>query len=196
MVDNITNAPENIDMDGFTALISQYGGVSKTNKFHVRINDNGVIGRLVEGIPILRDLQFLCDTAELPGRTLNTEKYRYYGPEVQFPTLTSYTEMNLTFICRNEMYEREFFDRWMQFINPIRTYNFRYKDDYSTKIDIFQYSEVADENDLLKPTYLISLEKAYPIIVTQMPLLWADDAYHRVNVTFAYDRWYRNNNEI
>jgi hypothetical protein len=188
----IIDAPKNNDLNDFRAVLGRYSGLSKTNKFVVQIVPSVALVNMFEGAKdIIRDLQFLCEVSELPGRSIATSEVRYYGPSVKFPFQTAYTEISLTFICRGDLFERDFFDSWMQYINPIKHYDFRYKDDYATTVHIFQYSDVAEDYKFLDPVYQISLENAFPINLNPQQLVWADDSYHRIGVTLNYDRWYR-----
>lgn len=191
----IFNAPNTSKPVDFLAVAGRYGGVAKTNKFVTRITPTTNLAQLFSGVSaIFKDLEFLCETSELPGRTLQTADVRYYGPTVKFPYQTQYSELTLTFVCRAEMHEKDLFDSWMQFINPVANYNFRYKDEYATTIEVFQFSEqaITPGSKSPKPTYQIYFEKAYPIAINPLALAWSDmDSLHRLQVTFAYDRWYR-----
>ncbi len=188
------------------AVAGRYGGVAKQNKFITRITPrSNLLGVSSEGTPlgtaslfqgalaIFQDLEFLCETSELPGRTLQTADVRYYGPVNKFPFQSVYADLNLTFICRSEMHEKDLFDSWMQLINPVSNYDFRYKDDYSVTIEVFHFAEIASETNpqAAKPTYQVYFENAYPISVSPISLTWADDGLARLQVTFAYDRHYR-----
>jgi hypothetical protein len=97
-----------------------------------------------------------------------------------------YEDVNFTFLCRINSQERQFFDSWLEMINPIDTFDFNYKDDYSTSIDIFQLDEEQ------KATYAITLREAYPIQISPQPVTWADDNFQRLAVTFTYSSWGRN----
>ena len=84
------------------------------------------------------------------------------------------------------MYQKVFFDAWINYINPTFSNNFRYKSDYSTTISINQYDQ---SNNL---TYTVALFEAYPISVNQLDLDWSNDTYHKLSVTFAYTYWKNN----
>lgn len=200
-----------MDLSLFASALHRYGGVAKANKYAVSIAPNNALTK-IGGLDVMRDLVFLCENAEFPGRTIVTSDVRYYGPVFKFPFQTSYNEVNFTFICRDGFYEKGLMDSWMEIINPVRTYDFAYKTDYATRIDIFQFSEfgetvtranspTAEEaaagmtstrtGKLLKPIYQTTLENAFPINIGAMTLNWGDDQYHRLTVTFCFDRHYR-----
>lgn len=136
-----------------------------------------------------RLLTYRCEAAQLPGRTFATTEQKTYGPIEKFPYLTTYNDLDLTFIVSDDMEEKYFFDAWLEKINPTRTNNLSYKSDYSTLITVNQY-------DLTnKLTYSADFLDAYPISTNQLDLDWSADGYHKLTVTFAYTRWF-NRTEI
>lgn len=175
------NTITELDMQKFRSVSSASGGPAKSNRFLVEITNAPVINSGVE-----RDLMFLCEAAELPGRGFMSTDVRYYGPNFKAPYQTVYEDLNLTFICRDQFLERQYFDDWMDYINPNFSYNFRYKDEYSRTVRLHQFSET--EN---KSQYTFTFDKAYPILVSPQPATWADDNFHRLTVSFTYMRWYR-----
>ena len=134
-------------------------------------------------------LTFRCESANLPGRTLATADQKIYNITEKFPYQTTYNDMDLTFIVSDDMLEKEFFDAWMEFINPSTTFNMKYKGDYATTVTISQY-DVTN-----KLSYSIELIDAYPIAVNQMDLDWSSDGTHKLTVVLAYSYW-RNNNIV
>ncbi len=179
----MSDAPQLNNLNEFRSLLGAHGDLAKVCKFGVQITKD-------IALDFMRDLAFLCSDAELPGRAIRTADIRYYGPTFAMPFQTEYNTINLTFICRNEFWERQFFDLWMGQINPKSTYDFEYRDNYcASGFDIFQFSEVGNENLEMDAKYVMSLRKAYPIAVNPQPLSWAVDDFHRLIVTFAYTDW-------
>lgn len=183
----IQNAPQLSNVNDFRSVISRDRDLAKASRFAVQI------GRISS---LFSDLIYLCETAEMPGRALNVQDYRYYGPTFKLPVQSEYTEVNFTFYVRDVMREKEMFDNWMAYINPKNTYNFRFRNEYSTDIYIYQYSEVAFRAqtaqtvpDTPQASYKATLRQAYPINVMAMPLSWAEDNFHRLQVTFTYTDW-------
>jgi hypothetical protein len=84
------------------------------------------------------------------------------------------------------MEEKNFFDAWLEYINPSVTFNFKYKQKYAVNLRINQY-DVRN-----KVSYSVDLVEAFPIGINEMPLDWSSDGYHKLTVTFAYTKW-RNN---
>lgn len=136
---------------------------------------------------VSRYLALQCETAELPGKTIETHDARVYGPGFKVPYRTQYTDTSLTFICTNDFYERKLFDRWMEAMVPSDTNNARFPKSnasrYLTNIRIIQY------DDIVRQIFAVDLIDAFPVGVAPQPLSWGDDGFHRLSVSFAYQRY-------
>jgi hypothetical protein len=157
--------------------------IARPNRFDVSIPVPLV---MIPYVSSARSLNYRCENASLPGRTFATTEQKTYGPIEKFPYLTTYTDMDLTFIVDDDMQQKIFFDAWLNYINPLYNYNIRYKSDYTTAITINQYDV---QNKL---TYSVNLYDAYPISINQMDLDWSNDGHHKLVVTFAYTTWQNN----
>jgi len=157
--------------------------LARPNKFDVFIP---IPVGLAPYLTITRALNYRCESTDLPGRALATTSQKIYGPEEKYPYQTTYNDINLTFICTDKMEEKNFFDAWLEYINPSVTFNFKYKQKYAVNLRINQY-DVRN-----KVSYSVDLVEAFPIGINEMPLDWSSDGYHKLTVTFAYTKW-RNN---
>lgn len=133
---------------------------------------------------ITRYLSLQCDTAELPGKTLQTAEAKIYGLTTKVPYKKQYNDISLSFICTNDFYERKLFDTWIDIILPSDSLNLRFPEDestrYRTDIQIIQYDE------FIKQIYSVKLIDAFPIGLAAQPLSWGDDGYHKLTVQFSY----------
>ena len=136
---------------------------------------------------ISRYLALQCETAELPGKTVQTEDVKIYGPTFKVPYQTQYAETSLTFLCTNEFYERKLFDKWLEAIMPTDTNNLRFpkgeNSRYLTQITVTQF------DDVVKQIYAVNLIDAFPIGIAAQPLSWSEEGFHRLTVQFAYQRF-------
>jgi hypothetical protein len=136
---------------------------------------------------VSRYLALQCESAELPGRTLETADARIYGPSFKVPYRMQYTDTNLTFLCTNEFYERKLFERWMDSIIPSDTNNARFPKSnatrYLTNIRIIQY------DDFVRQIYAVELMDAFPVGIAPQPLSWAEEGFHRLSVSFSYQKY-------
>jgi hypothetical protein len=174
------NAQVDIDPQTYLSWAAGFGEFARQSHFIVRINKNAEADRDLEA------MMYLCENAELPGRALQTVDARTYGPNYKVPFQSAYPDITLTFVCTGGMYEKEFFDSWMEQINPISNFDFSYRDEYMATIDIFQYSTEATSESSVLPTYQLSLMEAYPVTIMPLPLNWAEDGFHRLSVQFVY----------
>lgn len=195
---SIPNSPGVSNVQAFRSVLLRYGaGPAQACRYMVKIHPpKSFPGRSATMAAVIMDLSFLCEQAEMPGKTLVVNDARYYGPNFKYPVQSEYSDITMNFIVRDEMYEKEFFDDWMQNINPIDRYDFAYKDSYATTIEIVQYSAILESDSQPgrgKPraTYMVSLIDAFPIVVAPMGLVWGEEGFHRVSVTFAYTEWRR-----
>jgi hypothetical protein len=160
--------------------------IARSNRFDVNIPVPVTLAPIMNKA---KNLQYRCESANLPGRSLMTTEQRTYGPVEKYPYLTAYTDIDLTFLVSGDMDEKLFFDLWLDYINPMFNYNIEYKSDYSTVITINQYNL---QNEL---TYSVNLFDAFPVSVNQMDLNWGNDGVHKLTVTFAYTYWQNNDLE-
>lgn len=156
------------------------GDLARTNRFDVEIP---IPLTLIPYVKSARNLTYRCETANLPGRTLATMEQKTYGPVEKHPYLSTYNDIDLTFIVEGDMQQKILFDAWLNYINPTYNYNMRYKENYATTLTINQY-DVSNEK-----TYSVSLFDAYPISINQLDLDWNGEGYHKLTVTFAYTYW-------
>lgn len=159
------------------------GDLARPNRFDVNIP---IPVTLIPYISTARALTYRCENAQLPGRTLATTEQKTYGPVEKHPYLTTYADIDLTFIIDDNMESKVFFDAWLNYINPMFNYNMRYKENYATTITVNQY-DVRN-----KLSYSVNLYDAFPISMNQLDLDWNADGYHKLSVTFAYTYWKNN----
>lgn len=209
MAYNNTNAPTQIDINTFRSQLDTYGSVAKGCRFAVKISAAGNKLSNLLSTEKSRDLIFVCDAAEFPGRGFNVTDMRYYGPSQAFPNNVLYGPANFSFICRTQSMERKLFDDWMDLINPTTTFNFEYPSEYYSKIEIFQYAEYGtgdvtyspgnngnvkssgSQNVKSQAVYGWTLHKAWPTLVNAQAVTWNEPDILRLQVTFNYKYWDR-----
>jgi len=134
-----------------------------------------------------RTLSMRCESTELPSRTFATTEQKFgTNPTEKHPYQSQYNDITMTFIVSESMEEKLFFDAWMEYINPSYKFDFRYKSDYTSTLQVNQYDQ---QN---KKIYSINLIDAFPIAVNQLDLDWSSESYHKLTVVFAYTYWQNN----
>jgi hypothetical protein len=158
--------------------------VARPNRFDVSIPVPLV---LIPYIGTARDLNMRCEATQFPSRTFSTTEQRFgSNPTEKFPYQSSYNEIEMTFIVGGDMAEKKMFDAWMEYIQPSYNFDFKYKKDYVTTMQVNQYD---NENKL---TYSINLIDSFPVSINQLDLDWTQDGYHKLTVVFAYTYWQNN----
>ena len=70
-----------------------------------------------------------------------------------------------------------------------------FRSNYYSEIEIYQYQERGGQSggDVPQISYHWKLYKAWPTLVNDQPVNWAESEYLRLQVTFAYKYWDRPN---
>lgn len=183
------NAPKQLSMQDFRSYSDNKGGLAKNCRFAAVIQPVGNLLREVAR-DFTRDLTYLCEATEFPGRGMLNLDLRYYGPNLKLPIQSQYEDISMIFLCRTDSYERKFFDDWMLMMNPINTFDFNYRDDYRSRIDIYQFAEYAIDKEP-KAVYAFTLNDAYPLLINPQPVAWGDDQFQKLSISFTYTFWER-----
>jgi hypothetical protein len=214
--------------DAFLAHAATHFDFSKAAKFGVLIYQptglvaGGLLGGLIGQTkatkflgPVLNSsgLALQCEQAQLPGYSINTVEQKIFGaPWTIAATPGDYQPLELTFISMGDMWERKFFEDWMEFILPKGSIRMTadnivstlvnadgvsraagsatYRNEYISTIQVIQFHETGI------PAARYTFEECYPVAVAPQPLNWGDDGINRVNVTFRYTTWSREKNII
>lgn len=200
----IQNPPSDLSMKDVLGMMNQYGGLAKSCRYIIRIIPQGEYIATGRNVTFAKQFTYLCEASEMPGRQFMNIDARYYGPNFKLPYQTVYEDTTMTFLCRTQSYERQFFDDWMEVINPTNLWDFNYRDTYRSEIQIYQLADYSAKlaNDDNKPnsyttttapmaTYQWTLHDAYPIVINPQPVTWADDNFQRLSVSFTYTKWTR-----
>ena len=134
-----------------------------------------------------RLISLFCESTSLPTQTIGVKQQRIYGPAYQRPFNTEFggEGITMTFLVDGDMDVKGFFDAWLSIIVDPFQYFVYYPDNYTVPIIIKQLDE--DDN----PIYSVTLEDAFPRSMALMELSnTAQNSVHKLNVTFAYRRWY------
>lgn len=165
-------------------------------KFAIRIDRHPNVLDYYSGTN-LREFTVLCDSVEFPGRTITTSDFNIPGRQkVRTPYKRDFNEVTLTFYHNAKFPIYQYYSDWLDEISPNTTSN-RYFDDVVNDIRIFQFYDTAAAYSTalgggggphVKYTDMeVKLFNAYPVTVASLPSNWADDGFHKLTVTFAYE---------
>lgn len=185
-------------IDTFKSTLGRRTGFAKANRFAVymnlpliSVNPGTILTNIISGntnpLQIFndpRDISLLCETASLPGRTINTADYQTNMKVRKMPQGYLNDDVSFTFLLTGDMYIKNTFTQWQNSIVNTENKTAKYKDDFTSTVIIQQLN---DNND---PAYTCRLLKAYPVSISQIDLgNTNENTISRVTVTFAYDDW-------
>ena len=177
------------NIDTFKSRFEE-GGFLQSNKFEVlvtpprflggrSINNNGVRTSSYEISDMLR---FRIEATRVPGiQLLFADNHRYgVGPTQKQPFSAQLNEISINFIVDYKSILWKFWHNWVNNIfnhsgtsnvtNFSPTYLAKYKDDFSTLVEILIY---ANDGAL---SQRVSLLQAFPTAITDIPLSWAEQS--------------------
>jgi hypothetical protein len=126
-----------------------------------------------------------CQSTIMPGRALQTQPLKIYGPPVEYAYEANYAnELQLTFRVGEDMFERDFFEGWIGSVYSPMTADLLYPDTYMTNMRIYQL----DKTDL--KVYCTELYNVFCKSISDIELSTdSSDQIETVNVTLAYSEY-------
>ena len=179
-------------------------------------NSDGLVDRNKMGIGgglNAASLSFQCESAVLPGYQINTVEQKIYGAPFTGGVSPVFEPLQLTFICAGDLWERKFMEDWMEVVLPREpeknkskfalaneilvdtdnqtqrpAFSAGYREEYVSTIQVIQFHETGI------PSARYKFEEAFPVDMNPQPLNWGDDNIHRLQVTFHYRTYRREEN--
>ena len=184
-------------VETFKAKLDSGGGPAYGDRYHIAFNPPSAV--MAEATAMMQHegtmnvtqrLSWLCDTINIPSRSLTTSEFRTYGLPVKRPYGSVYTESQMEFLCTRNMGEKKFFDAWLNYIFNNNSYDVAYYDKYVTDIDIYHLPRsVSTASDLSKSTYHIKLIEAYPTLVGEISMNHTATEILKIPITFTYKKY-------
>jgi len=158
-------------------------GLAFSNRYEVMINTPAGFG--TTNIQFIRNLMVRCDSITIPGRSLSTTPYRFYGPARNMPYEPIYAgEMTLSVILSADLRERKFFEDWMDLVCSRSNYKFGYYDDYVTNLEIAVMTRADD------PAHRFYVEEVYPKAIGDLQVAYdKDNDFLKQDITLAFRKY-------
>ena len=139
-------------------------------------------------------INLLCDSTTLPD--VATIPLTGSGG-AEFPwDITkgvAYATQSASFYVAEDMFQKKFFDDWLELTYNKNAGQPYYYNDYTTNLEIFQLKGTLDDKLLTEDndwTYKVKLYNVYPKSIAPMTLDWSSsNAVQKMSVTFHYTHW-------
>jgi len=168
-------------VESFRAKLEGGGGPAFGDRYHVAFTAPGAVSAEADAYlstettsKVTNRLSWLCDTINIPSRSLTTTEFRTYGLPVKRPYGSVYTESQMEFLCTRNMGEKKFFDAWLNYIFNNNSYDIAYYDDEIRHLDTIPQSELIELLEVKSP---ISISKIKPTIVA-IPTIFSTHQDH------------------
>jgi hypothetical protein len=126
-----------------------------------------------------------CQTLSLPGRSVASQPIKIYGPPKEFVYEANYeNQLTILFRVGEDMFERDFFEQWMNTSISLRSSDLSYPDDYMTSMRVFQLDRT--DNYL----YCVQLYNVFCKSISQIDLgSDLSDQIETVSVVLGYSEY-------
>ena len=161
-----------MNLNNFISKIDTDKGLAPLDKFQVIVTPPPNVKGLDGMDTALKGLEFLCDTAPMPGKTIATSELRHYGPTRKVAREVTYPEMQLSFIMTNAMTARNVFLQWMDYIIDPKTANIQYQAHYKGTIKILMFSQTSATASVAAAIQAVEYQEAFPTNVDPINLGW------------------------
>ena len=190
----------------FMANIGQGEGMARPTRYLVRFNmpnkiviSNSNVGPAIAkqgindvgGQELARTVGMMCESIEMPERSVTTADEFIYGPKRQMPIGYNFPgTVELSVYGDKFLRQRMFFESWQKMIFDIDSHNMNYYDEYTGSVDIMQLGSFQSDNDRDRVTYMVRLYECYPSTIGSY-----DYSYNSVNeivklpITLTYRNW-------
>lgn len=169
-------------IEDLKSTLSKRDGLARPNQFRVSFGIPAVVRSRVDADT--RDLDILCESATIPGRSISTQEYSRGRQMVRNPYTFINTDVSFAFKLTNDYFVKNLFDTWINSIINTQTYTALYKDEYAANVTIEQINAYG------KSVHKVTLIKAYPITMNEIALSNAEQSSTSlVEVTLTYDNY-------
>ncbi len=171
-------------VDDFMSKVDNLGGFARSWKFGVQIKHPATMGGSADTI------EFLASAAQLPRKGFSTTEHRIYGINRTIPYEQTYEPTTIKFINTADFSPRNFWQRWLDYIQPRKTLNVQYYQTMIGEIKIYHLPEAGSTN-IGDRDYDVTLLEAYPESMSDIELGWDQSEIMSFDVSIRYKEWTR-----
>lgn len=175
---------------------NQLGKKDLARSAHFRFRIEPPVGPNL-GVHELEDnINMMCESTVFPDITsVGIDGKVGSAYEYQIVNFRNYASIEATFLCHTDLFQKKFFERWMDLTFDHRSGQPRYYNEYKGTMYIYQLKHnfiddlpgIDESNDW---TYCVKLHDVYPNNISTMPVSWGDsNTIQKITVTFHF-RYY------
>lgn len=137
------------------------------------------------GVQVNERLNRNCMNTSIPGRSIQTQPYKIYGPAIEYAYEANYSnELQMVFRVGEDMFERDFFEGWLGSIVSPLSGDLEYPEKYRTTMRIYQL----DRKD--NKVYAVELYNLFCKAVGDMELSTdSSDQISTITVNLAFSEY-------
>ena len=150
-----------------------------------------LVGELTAQSEVQRGLRAYVESVDMPGRTLDTEDFKIYGPRRQIVTGHSFSgEITMTVYCDKYLRQRSFFEMWQKATFDQGTNNVHFYDEYTGGLRIYQLGSFAGNDDKDRIAYGVELFEVFPKTISAVSYSnEAENQIQKISVSLAFRNW-------
>jgi len=135
---------------------------------------------------IAGQIQFVCQSAQIPAATVASLDVPYFGRQVKVAGNRTFADWTPTILNDEDFKIRNAMEQWSNKINTFQTnkrVGTNLLSEYRTSAEVTQYSKTG------APLRTYKFVNIFPTEVSTIDLSWETDAVETFTVTFVYDYW-------
>tara|TARA_B100000941_G_scaffold180950_1_gene129863 strand:- start:1162 stop:1836 length:675 start_codon:yes stop_codon:yes gene_type:complete len=184
----MTDSPQSHSISDFIANINSTSGFSKANRYEMIIlpkTEFATSGVLKQEA---RDLKFRVASFTVPSKNISTTDTKIYGPVRQAPYVVTYDQLSFSLYLSEGMYEREWFENWMNYVIDYDDNKLNYYNKYTCPIELKVY---APDGFL---TQIYKFEGCFPVSIGEIAFSYANEDVAQCQISVSYRKYISRSN--
>jgi hypothetical protein len=126
------------------------------------------------------DMQYRVADFTLPGKSVSTVETKIYGPVRQAPYAMTYDQATFSLLLSEGLWEREYFERWMNLIVDYESHKVEYANKYLGKMTLSVYNA----GGTLTQAY--NFVDAFPLALGDVAFAYSNEEPATCQITISY----------
>lgn len=171
-----------ISIKRITTAIELGNGPTMASQFRVSFAFPQALKTAHEGFKS-SEISVLCQSVSLPGTQVATTELPVYGPPLKMPYGLIYQDLNVSFLCTNNMAQRKVFEEWRRIIVDPTTNYVNYYDTYVGNLIVEKLNQKGNV------VHTVLFEDVFPVAIFEQELSSNNNDWLKLSIQFSYRRW-------